>query len=215
MDWKPVPARLLNASPPYGHIITHEKWRASALLQSFKGSVKIIFEEELGVVDFCLGDKTCVLYVSESDLVAGNSYRRKIVRFRNANSGLQGVVIVEKTRLSEQYFSELQKFVVLELGLTLLPVSTVAEAAQLIAQLVLGENKENPFRRKSVSRLLEPVVLSLVQQIPGVGKVKAMLLLQKFPSIHQLSGASVHELEPIVGQATAQQITAFFHNQFT
>lgn len=53
-----------------------------------------------------------------------------------ANSGLQAVVIVEKTRLSEQYFSGLQKFVVLELGLTLLPVSTAAEAAQLIAQLV-------------------------------------------------------------------------------
>lgn len=45
-------------------------------------------------------------------------------------------MIVEKTRLSEQYFSGLQKFVVLELGLTLLPVSTSAEAAQLIAQLV-------------------------------------------------------------------------------
>ncbi|KAL0154555.1 hypothetical protein M9458_048818, partial [Cirrhinus mrigala] len=80
---------------------------------------------------------------------------------------------------------------------------------------VLGENKENPFRRKSVSRLLEPVVLNLVQQIPGVGKVKAMQLLQRFPSIHQLCGASVHELEPIVGQATAQHITAFFHKQFT
>lgn len=53
-----------------------------------------------------------------------------------ANSGLQAVVIVEKTRLSEQYFSGLQKFVVLELGLTLLPVSTAAEAAQLIAQMV-------------------------------------------------------------------------------
>ncbi|XP_051739596.1 Fanconi anemia core complex-associated protein 24 [Ctenopharyngodon idella] len=215
MESKPVPAKLLNAAPPYGHIITHEKWRGSTLLQSFKGSVKMIFEEELGVVDFCLSNKTCVLYVSESDQVAGNNYRRKIVRFRNANSGLQAVVIVEKTRLSEQYFSGLQKFVVLELGLTLLPVSTSAEAAQLIAQLVLGENKENPFGRKSVSRLLEPVVLSLVQQIPGVGKVKAMLLLQRFPSIHQLSRASVHELEPIVGQATAQHITAFFHNQFT
>ncbi len=136
-------------------------------LSVLSGSVKTIFEEELGVVDFCLSNKTCVLYVSESDLVAGNGYRRKIVRFRNvnhllaviqlpnvscydpslsnktaliflfqANSGLQGIVIVEKTHLSEQYFSGLQKFVVLELGLTLLPVSSAAEAAQLIAQLV-------------------------------------------------------------------------------
>ncbi|XP_059391756.1 Fanconi anemia core complex-associated protein 24 [Carassius carassius] len=214
MESKPVPWKLLHA-PPYGQVISHEKWRGSTLLQSLRGSVKTIFEEELGVVDFCLSNKTCVLYVSESDLVAGNDYRRKIVRFRNANSGLQGIVIVEKTRLSEQYFSGLQKFVVLELGLTVLPVSSAAEAAQLITQLVLGENKENPFLRKSVSRLLEPVVLSLILQIPGVGKVKAIQLLQRFPSIHQLCGASVHELEPIVGQATAQHITAFFHNQFT
>lgn len=215
MESKPVPAKLLNAAPPYGHIISHEKWRGSTLVQSFKGSVKMIFEEELGVVDFCLSNKTCVLYVSESDLVAGNSYRRKIVRFRNANSGLQAVVIVEKTRVSEQYFSALQKFVVLELGLTLLPVSTSAEAAQLIAQLVFGQSKENPFRRRSVSRLLEPLVLSLVQQIPGVGKVKAQLLLQRFPSILQLSRASVQELEPVVGPATAQHIRGFFYNQIT
>lgn len=47
-------------------------------------------------------------------------------------------MIVEKTHLSEQYFSGLQKFVVLELGLTLLPVSSPAEAAQLIAQMVSG-----------------------------------------------------------------------------
>ncbi|KAI7811641.1 Fanconi anemia core complex-associated protein 24 [Triplophysa rosa] len=215
MESKPLSAKLLNAAPPYGHIIINEKCRGSNLVQCLKGSVKAIFEEELGDVDFCLSNKMCVLYVSESDMVAGNIHRRKIARFRNANSGLQGIVIVEKTHLSEQYFSGLQKFVVLELGLTLLPVSSPVEAAQLIGQLVLGENKENPFCRKSLSRLLEPVVLNLVQQIPGVGKVKAMLLLQQFPSIHRLSSASVNELEPIVGQSTAQQITAFFHNQFT
>ncbi|XP_043084090.1 Fanconi anemia core complex-associated protein 24 isoform X1 [Puntigrus tetrazona] len=215
MESKPVPAKLLYAAPPYGQMISHEKWRGSSLLQSIRGSVTTIFEEELGVVDFCLSNKTCILYVSESDLVAGNGYRRKIVQFRNANSGLQGIVIVEKTHLSEQYFSGLQKFVVLELGLTLLPVSSAAEAAQLIAQLVLGENKDNPFVRKSVTRLLDPVVLSLVLQIPGVGKVKATQLLQRFPSIHQLCGAPLRELEPIVGQATAQHIATFFHSRFT
>lgn len=53
-----------------------------------------------------------------------------------ANSNLQGIVVVEKTRLSEQYFPPLQKFVVLELGLNLLPVLSPAEASQLIIQLV-------------------------------------------------------------------------------
>ncbi|TRY85921.1 hypothetical protein DNTS_011934 [Danionella cerebrum] len=169
--------------------------------------MKLLFEEELGVIDFCLSNKTCVLYVSETDLVAGNAYRRRI-----ANSGLQGVVVVEKTPLCEQYFSVLQKFVVLELGLTLLPVADTSEAAQLIAQMVFAESKENPFSRRSVSRLLEPLVLGLVQQIPGVGKVKALQLLQRFPSMHQLSRASLQELEILVGETTAQQIRGFFQD---
>ncbi|XP_017341712.1 Fanconi anemia core complex-associated protein 24 isoform X4 [Ictalurus punctatus] len=181
------------------------------------GNVKTVFEEELGVVDLHLSNKSCVLYVSESDLVAGNDYKRKIVRFRNvimlqANSNFHGIVLVEKTRLTEQYFSGLQKFVVLELGLTLLHVPGPGEAAQLIAQMVHGESKENPFRRRSTARLLDPVVLNLVQQIPGVGKVKAMALLQHFSSIHKISNVSVEELETVVGQATAQHIWAFFHD---
>lgn len=51
----------------------------------FTGSVKTIFEQDLGVVDFHLSNKSCVLYVSESDLVGGNDYKRKIVRFRNVS----------------------------------------------------------------------------------------------------------------------------------
>ncbi|KAL7867839.1 hypothetical protein SRHO_G00092230 [Serrasalmus rhombeus] len=216
MDLKPsATAVSMNAVPPYGHVIINAKWRGSTLVQNFKGRVKTIFEDELGVVDLHLSNRSCVLYVSESDLVAGNDYKRKIVRFRNSNSKLSGIVIVEKTCLSEQYFSGLQKFVVLELGLTLLPVASPAEAAQLIEQMVHGESKESPFRKKSMSRLLDPVVLNLVQKIPGVGKVKAMALLKHFCSIYEISNASVKELEPVVGQAAAQQIWGFFHNQFS
>ncbi|XP_076863220.1 Fanconi anemia core complex-associated protein 24 [Brachyhypopomus gauderio] len=215
MDSKAPPAVVVGAVPPYGHVIISARWRTSTLVQHFKGAVKVVFEEELGVVDVHLSDRSCILYVSESDLVAGNDYRRKIVRFRNANSNFHGVVIVEKTRLSEQYFSGLQKFVVLELGLTLLPVASPAEAAQLISQMVHGESKENPFRRRSASRLLDPVVLNLVQQIPGVGKVKALALLQNFSSIHQISNLTAQDLEPVVGQAAAQHIWGFFHNQLS
>ncbi|XP_063053214.1 Fanconi anemia core complex-associated protein 24 [Engraulis encrasicolus] len=202
---------VINAVPPYGYVIANEKWRDSVLVQGFKGSIKIIFEEHLGVVDFHLSDKSCILYVSESDIVAGNAYRRKIVRFRNANSGLQGIVVVEKTRLSEQYFFPLQKFVVLELGLNLLPVLNAAEASQLIVQLVHAESKDNPFRRKSISRLLDPVILAMVQEIPGVGRVKALALLKQYCSIQLICQASISELEPIVGQATAKNIWGFFH----
>ncbi|XP_066525915.1 Fanconi anemia core complex-associated protein 24 [Hoplias malabaricus] len=214
MDFEPSPAVRISA-PPYGHIVINAKWRGSALVQHFKGNVKLLYEEELGVVDLQLSNRSCVLYVTESDLVAGNEYRRKIVRFRNSNSKLSGIVIVEKTHLNEQYFSGLQKFVVLELGLTLLPVASPAEAAQLIEQLVHGESKDNPFRKRSMSRLLDPVVKNMVQKIPGVGKVKALALLQQFSSIYEISTASVQELASVVGQATAQHIWGFFHDRLS
>ncbi|KAI4791797.1 hypothetical protein KUCAC02_033180 [Chaenocephalus aceratus] len=51
------------------------------------------------------------------------------------SSRFQELVLVEKTRLSEQNFSAVQKFVVLDLGLTLLPVSGQTEASQLISQI--------------------------------------------------------------------------------
>lgn len=40
--------------------------------------------------------------------------------------------------------------------------------------------------------------------------MKAVLLLQKFPSIQQLSNASVPDLEPVVGPAVAQHVHGFF-----
>lgn len=47
--------------------------------------MKILFENELGVSDFHLPNKSCVLYVSECDIIAGNSYKRKLVRYRNVS----------------------------------------------------------------------------------------------------------------------------------
>ena len=49
---------------------------------------------------------------------------------------VKGTVIAEKTDTSKQYFSDLQKFVVLDLGLMLIPVSDQHEAARLLAQMV-------------------------------------------------------------------------------
>lgn len=126
---------------------------------------------------------------------------------------LQGIVIVEKTQMSEQYFPAAQKFTVLDLGMVLLPVASQSEASCLIFQLVQEQTREpskNPFLRKKRSMLSESSLVQTVQQIPGVGKVKAPLLLQKFPSIQQLSNASTQELEEVVGRTVAQQIHTFF-----
>lgn len=197
---------------PLGHVVASEKWRGSQLAQEVQGKIKLVFEDGLAPVDFYLSNRSCILYVTEADLVAGNGYRKRLVRVRNSNN-LQGIVIVEKTQMSEQYFSAIQKFTVLDLGMVLLPVASQVEASCLIVQLVQEQTKEpskNPFLRKKRTQFSEPYLLRTVQQIPGVGKVKAPLLLQKFPTLQQLSNASIPELEPVVGQAVAQQIHAFF-----
>ncbi|XP_053934557.1 Fanconi anemia core complex-associated protein 24 isoform X2 [Cuculus canorus] len=196
---------------PLGHVIGNEKWRGSEIAQKLQGKVRLIFEDGLGLVDFHLSNRTCILYISEADLVAGDEFKRRLVRFRNTSS-LGGIVIVERTQISDQYFSAVQKLVVLELGMVLLPVANQGEASQLITQLVREQSKEhssNPFLRKQSSQLAEPAVFRTVQQIPGVGKTKALLLLQQFGSIHRICNASIEELEPVVGQAVAQQIHSF------
>ncbi|NXR06682.1 FAP24 protein, partial [Semnornis frantzii] len=200
---------------PYGHAIGNEKWRGSEMAQRLQGKIRLIFEDGLGLVDFHLSSRTCILYISEADLVAGDEFKRRLVRFRNASS-LRGIVIVEKTQISNQYFMAVQKLVALELGMVLLPVSNQGEASQLITQLVSfcvrelsRERSSNPFLRKRCPQPAEAAVVRTVQQIPGVGKTKALLLLQRFGSIHQLCNASVKELELVVGQTAAQQIHRF------
>ncbi|KFO86612.1 Fanconi anemia-associated protein of 24 kDa, partial [Buceros rhinoceros silvestris] len=208
---------------PHGHVIGNEKWRGSELAQRLQGKTRLIFEDGLGLVDFHLSNRTCILYISEADLVAGDEFKRRLARFRNASS-LGGIVIVEKTQISDQYFLPVQKLVVLELGMVLLPVANQGEASQLITQLVMlftlsfaflqvrEESKDrnsNPFLPKQCSQLAEPSVFRTVQQIPGVGEAKALLLLQQFGTIHQLCNASVKELELVVGQTAAQQIYRF------
>ncbi|NXO45382.1 FAP24 protein, partial [Locustella ochotensis] len=212
---------------PYGHVIGNEKWRGSEVAQRLQGKVRLIFEDGLGLVDFHLSNKTCILLISEADLVAGDEFKRRLVRFRNASS-LRGIVIVEKTPISDQYYSGVQKLVVLELGMVLLPVANQGEASQLIVQLVSfcliskhgsslwpqvreqsRDRGANPFLRKQRAQLAEPAVLQTVQRIPAVGKTKALLLLQQFGSIHRLCNASIDELEQVVGQTAAQQIYSF------
>ncbi|GCB79557.1 hypothetical protein scyTo_0016975 [Scyliorhinus torazame] len=156
-----TPVRVGANAVPYGHVIVNEKWRGSQLAQGFQGRITVIFEDGLGLVDFHISKRLCVLYISEADLVVGNSYKRKLVQFRNVR---------EESR----------------------------------------EQGRNPFQHRTPSGLSDARVLATVQQIPGVGKVKAMSLLKHFPSIQQLSTASPQELEAVTGQALAQQITHFF-----
>ncbi|KAJ7311925.1 hypothetical protein JRQ81_006245 [Phrynocephalus forsythii] len=212
MPYETTPACAGAVNVPYGHVFGSEKWKGSRIAQELQGKVKLILEDGLGVVDFHLSNRSCILYVSEADMVAGNGFKRRLVQLRNVRN-LQGIIIVEKTQISDQYFPAVQKFVVLELGMTLIPVANQGEAAQFIIQLVHELSKDrasNPFLNNRSHTILEPSLFQTVQQIPGVGKTKALLLLKQFGNIHKLCNASIPELEEVVGCTLAQQIHTFF-----
>ena len=46
------------------------------------------------------------------------------------------IVLAEKTLLSSQYFYEVQKFVVIERGMVLIPVASPVEAGKILAHMV-------------------------------------------------------------------------------
>lgn len=251
----------------------------SALTLTFPagGGVNILFDDRLGLSDFHLPNKTSILYVSESDVIAGNSYKRKLVCYRNVSETKWDRGCVEASVSCSPWY---QLFSLRVPGLQPFPGAGVggedqthwtvllccaevcavwsgsvsaaggwtdgsvaahcsnrknfqhqAPEMKRLSQVYINqgfvqmciearwspclqihrEGRENPFRRRTSSRLLEPSVLTLVQHIPGVGRVKALSLLQTFSSIQQLCNADLSELESIVGQASAQQVHNFFH----
>ena len=78
-------------------------------------------------------------------LTLAGCYRLTLAGCVQANSSsVPELVVVERSRLSEQYFPSLQRFVVFELGLTLLPAGDQREAAQLLSQMVGSRRCHRP-----------------------------------------------------------------------
>lgn len=46
------------------------------------GSCRVLFEDSLGMVDFCPAQTIGVVYVTEADLVSGQGYKRKLAKLR-------------------------------------------------------------------------------------------------------------------------------------
>jgi len=201
---------------PAGHISVNDKWRGSELLKTLQGSLNVLMDDQLGIVDFHPASDVGIVYVSEGDLAAGTLYKRKLVKLRKAER-LRGVVIVEKTHISCQYFQTLQKFAVLELGLTLMPVINQTEAANLLVQMVHTENNpaHNVLHKSKKHKSVDASVLATVQCIPRLGEVKAKHLLEKFGSIHNINKATMQELSDVIGKNLGQTVWKFLHEKLT
>ena len=69
-----------------------------------------------------------------------NSYKRRLAKFRQSCLGQQGIVIVENEPMTSHLFPSFQKFVVIDLNLTILPVhltnsrSAIVKMQPIIAQ---------------------------------------------------------------------------------
>ncbi|XP_022092071.1 Fanconi anemia core complex-associated protein 24-like [Acanthaster planci] len=216
LDLSQIPCTPVNEGSrvPPGCVVTSQRWKGSELVNTLQGKLKVIIEDKLGVIDFHPSNDAGIVYISETDLVAGSGYKQKLAKLRKANS-LRGIVIAECTPVSEQYYGDLQKFVVLELGLKLLFVTSQTEAANLLIQMVSEEHKPqaNPFLVKRRKQSIDAGVLATVQLIPNVGPVKGKVLLQRFWSIQGICDASEKELAEVVGRTNASNIRAFFHHR--
>ncbi|KAH3863475.1 Fanconi anemia core complex-associated protein 24-like [Dreissena polymorpha] len=195
---------------PCGHILIATKWRNTLISNSLQG-IKPVYEDNLGYLDFQTGHHMGVVYATEADLVAQAGLRRKLAKLRKANN-VQILVLAEKTTSTAQYYQQLQKFVMLELGFSMLPVPGQAEAAGVLSQMVLTESKmeSNPFLKKRRPPNLDEALLTTVQSVPKLGAVKARKLLEHFKSLKAINEASVHELSQIIGKAGAQNVRDFF-----
>ncbi|XP_078689060.1 Fanconi anemia core complex-associated protein 24-like isoform X1 [Branchiostoma floridae x Branchiostoma belcheri] len=202
------------AKVPPGHIIVSEKWRGSAVVKGLQGKVQLVVEDGLGVVDFHTGDRTAVVYVTEVDLVEGNAFKKKIVKLRRVEY-IRGVILVDRTAMTDQYFPAVQRFVVLELGMKLVPVCSQSEAAQVLIAMVNEDSRHtgNPFLRKKKAPPVETAIYRVLQCFPRLGGVKAKQLLAKFKSLHGICQASEQELAGVVGRAGAAQIRDFISYQ--
>ena len=106
------------------------------------------------------------------------------------------------------------RFVVIDLGLSIVPVETLSEAAILIFQMVTCEQKikSNPFMVKpKLSNTPDLNIFTLTTLIPGLGEKKAIIILEKYNSLQGISNASLEDLKCLLGTTAGSSVHSFFN----
>lgn len=75
-----------------------------------------------------------------------------------------------------------------------------------------SKTNANPFRvRRRQNNIPDQLVLSTLEQVPGLGGVRATALLEKFGSIENVAAAEEKALAEVVGAGVARSVHNFFH----
>ena len=195
---------------PSGYIVVNSKWRGTDLSNTLQKNSRLLYEDNLGLVDFHPASHTGIVYAAEMDIVSQSAVLRKLAKLRKANK-FQILVLAEKTSSSSQYYQGFQKFVSMELGFMITPVPSQNEAAGVLAQIVQNENRQesNPFIKKRRNENLDQAMLLTLQSVPKLGNVKAKLLLDHFCTLQAIAMASLQDLAQVVGKASAQTVKSF------
>lgn len=197
---------------PVGHLMAAEIWRGTPLLKSIGNQVPVIFETSISPVDFYPAVGLAVVSFTEADVVAYEDCERRLRRLKSLN--LHGVVIAERSRLTVQYFDRIQLLCSLHLGLAVVPVSSALDAARLLVCMVRKASRRgrNPMEGEVSENVHWDVSLVQgLQNVPGLGPVKAKALLQKYGSYEAMCKAPRQDLSLVVGGKLVEKLWELLH----
>ncbi|RXG69089.1 Fanconi anemia core complex-associated protein 24 [Armadillidium vulgare] len=187
------------------------------LMETIGRDININYCDDLGESDFLASEEAAVIYLTEADILSDEmSFKRRLIKFCKAPKPIRKVVIAERTLLTKEIYVRLQRFVGIELGMSIIPVNTIEETARLLKQMVTCEAKRqsNPFRVLSKDNSPDDSILATLQTVPGFGDKKALLAIEKFSTLENIIKASEEELAEVVGAAAAKSAYKFFHSKF-
>lgn len=193
--------------------MANRRWTGTELLRSLRSKLTVLYIEISDcVVDFYPSGQTAVVYLTESDILTLNDAKRRVAKLRKSR-GVSHRILYEKTAMTQQYFLDFQKMIVIDCKMDIFPVSSNREAGDYILKMASQDQtpSKNPFRAKpgSYKNAPDPAILQAVMLFPKIGESKAKLLLEKFKSIRGITDASVEELSHVVGLATAKTLKQF------
>eukprot|EP00794_Sanderia_malayensis_P018784 gene18784-20675_t len=194
---------LKGSRVPPGHVLAHVKYQGTEIVKQLQSlGVTAIVQNGLGIVDFYPSSTLAVKWIQENDLQNMDSLKQKLKKISLAKCN--GIIVVEVTENSKQYFKEIQMFSALELDkISVIPVSTSIDVAKILSQLAYDNGNANQFFKNKVKIDLDGAVLTTLKSLPGVGGKKARQLLEKYPSFQEIAESSIEDLKSVVGSQAA------------